>query len=288
MRIILSRKGFDSANGGCPSPIFRDGSMLALPIPDEHAPVRYRDLAWRGRNVGEVVERRTGGRIPGRHFAHLDPDLRREALPRPDGWRPAFGQRGQAQGHLRNQGVRAGDLFLFWGLFCLVGDDLRRIGADLHVLWGWLQVGAVAAVDRDVRGRLAGEWRWAAGHPHLAEALHPNPSNTLYVGADDLALPGQPVLRGRGTGVFERFDPALQLTAGGAPGASSWSVPGWLFPERRPPLTYHEDRARWGRVADRASLRVTSPGQEFVLDADAYPEAAKWVAGLVEGATGAP
>jgi hypothetical protein len=199
-----------------------------------------------------------------------------------------LGQRGQAQGHLRNQGVREGDLFLFWGLFCRVRDDLRRIGPDLHVLWGWLQVAAVASVDRDVRGRLHEEWRWAAGHPHLAKALQPNPSNTLYVGAEDLALPGRAGLRGRGAGVFETFDPALQLTAEGASGSSSWSVPAWLFPERRPPLTYHEDRTRWGRVGDRTSLRVTSPGQEFVLDADAYPEAAGWVAGLVEGATGAP
>ena len=31
MKIILSRKGFDSANGGGPSPIFPDGRLLSLP-----------------------------------------------------------------------------------------------------------------------------------------------------------------------------------------------------------------------------------------------------------------
>lgn len=33
MKIILSRKGFDSANGGIVSPIFEDGTMISFPIP---------------------------------------------------------------------------------------------------------------------------------------------------------------------------------------------------------------------------------------------------------------
>ena len=32
MKVILSRKGFDSANGGILSPIFEDGTMLSFPI----------------------------------------------------------------------------------------------------------------------------------------------------------------------------------------------------------------------------------------------------------------
>ena len=35
MRIILSRKGFDSSSGGVPSPIFPDGTTLSLFIPDK-------------------------------------------------------------------------------------------------------------------------------------------------------------------------------------------------------------------------------------------------------------
>lgn len=33
MKIILSRKGFDSENGGYPSPIMPDGRLISLPIP---------------------------------------------------------------------------------------------------------------------------------------------------------------------------------------------------------------------------------------------------------------
>lgn len=35
MKIILSRKGFDSANGGIVSPIFEDGTMISFPIPGD-------------------------------------------------------------------------------------------------------------------------------------------------------------------------------------------------------------------------------------------------------------
>ena len=35
MKVILSRKGFDSANGGILSPIFEDGTMLSFPIPSK-------------------------------------------------------------------------------------------------------------------------------------------------------------------------------------------------------------------------------------------------------------
>ena len=41
MKLILSRKGFDSANGGCPSPIL-DGRLCSLPIPDAGAPTQVR------------------------------------------------------------------------------------------------------------------------------------------------------------------------------------------------------------------------------------------------------
>lgn len=34
MKLILSRKGFDTHNGGGPSPILPDGRMLSLPIPE--------------------------------------------------------------------------------------------------------------------------------------------------------------------------------------------------------------------------------------------------------------
>ncbi|MBO4456467.1 MAG: hypothetical protein J5802_01965 [Butyrivibrio sp.] len=37
MKIILSRKGFDSTNGGCASPIMPDGTLLSMPIPSDES-----------------------------------------------------------------------------------------------------------------------------------------------------------------------------------------------------------------------------------------------------------
>ena len=44
MKIIFSRKGFDSVSGRVPSPILPDGRLLSLPIPDKGSSIRYDDL----------------------------------------------------------------------------------------------------------------------------------------------------------------------------------------------------------------------------------------------------
>jgi len=82
--------------------------------------------------------------------------------------------------------------------------------------------------------------------------------------------------------VFRRFDPALKLTATSAPLRTIWDLPAWFLPGERPSLTYHRDARRWGAVTgNRVTLRAASRGQEFVLDADAYPEAIPWAARLI-------
>ncbi len=117
MKLILSRKGFDSSAGGVPSPIFPDGRMVSLPIPDKKSVVTYGEIQYEGGSIGPLVEELTGGRILSKYRAHIDPDIARDSLPRQRGWRPIFGQTGQAQGHLRKSDVGVGDLFLFFGLF---------------------------------------------------------------------------------------------------------------------------------------------------------------------------
>ncbi|MFC1955807.1 hypothetical protein ACFLWZ_04680 [Chloroflexota bacterium] len=49
MKVILSRKGFDSSYGGYPSPILPDGRLISLPIPSPHSyedSFHYSDLRW--------------------------------------------------------------------------------------------------------------------------------------------------------------------------------------------------------------------------------------------------
>jgi hypothetical protein len=279
--LILSRKGFDSASGGCPSPIFPDGSLLSMPIPDRSSPVRYADLSRSGRNLGDLVERLPGCKQRPHYGAHLDPDLHPDWLPRAEGWHPSLGQRGIAQGHLTKQGVRPGDLFLFWGVFRRVDEALRWCGRPMHVLWGWLQVGDVAPVDRVVRADRDGAWCWAARHPHLA--FEPDPSNTLYVAGNHLEIPGLEGLNLPAAGAFDVFTEQRVLTAEDAARPSLWSLPAWFLPRGRPPLSYHLQPHRWQDHPSGLQLEVVARGQEFVLNAAHYPEAAGWAAEQIAG-----
>lgn len=45
MKIIMSRKGFDSGYGGVASPIFSDRSMVSLPIPARWSVKSYEDAS---------------------------------------------------------------------------------------------------------------------------------------------------------------------------------------------------------------------------------------------------
>ncbi len=77
MKIILSRKGFDSSNGGCPSPILPDGTLLSLPIPSKHDYIKYVDLHRSGKSFFEIIkEINPRTRIKEHWRCHLDPDIR--------------------------------------------------------------------------------------------------------------------------------------------------------------------------------------------------------------------
>jgi len=102
----------------------------------------------------------------------------------------------------------------------------------------------------------------------------------VYISADRLQFPGVEA-NAPGAGVFRHFDPALCLTAPGRT-RSYWRLPSWFQPKiDRSPLTYHADPRRWTPADDAVILRSAAQGQEFVLDADAYPEAVPWIADLI-------
>jgi len=281
VKLILSRKGFDSFNGGVPSPVFPDGRMLSLPIPDKASRVAYEDLCWPGQPaIGDIVEQLTGGRVSRHDGAHIDPDIFTGSLPRDEGWRPIFGQSNAAQAHLKNkkQNVGPGDIFLFFGLFRKVEtkDSVLRFASSppqQHVIFGWLQVDRVVQVD-SCRESMP----WAHYHPHLHCDY---PHNTLYIASEKLTLPGYGDMGRPGAGVFDRYSDTLRLTAPGE-ATSTWLLPAWFDPDgQKPPLTYHSATWRWGPITEKGVLlRSAHPGQEFVLDCDAYPEAHGWLAGL--------
>jgi Nucleotide modification associated domain 3 len=156
MRLIFSRKGFDSASGGCASPLV-DGCPIPLPIPTRQPTATT--FGSIGGNMADFANDLTSGRITKSTPCHLDPDLDAMELRRATHWRSALGQVGTAQGHLWKQSVQMGDLFLFWGFFRPAlrrENDLRWMfnGAREHRIFGWLQVGDILAVGADPRAAL--------------------------------------------------------------------------------------------------------------------------------------
>ncbi|NCB03524.1 MAG: hypothetical protein EOM67_15440 [Spirochaetia bacterium] len=55
MKVILSRKGFDSKYGGRPSPILPDGTLLSLPIPYSQGRA-YSELSYAGQTYEEIIK----------------------------------------------------------------------------------------------------------------------------------------------------------------------------------------------------------------------------------------
>lgn len=190
MKIIISRKGFDSAAGKVPSPII-GGRPVSMPIPaSKNSVTTYADIG-----LGEAVERITKGRITGSDLCHHDPMFVNGVC--------IFGQTGAAQSHLARNGVGPGDLFLFFGLFADAETKERH-----HRFFGYLkveacmEVGRLSEVDREELHRLK--------HPHV-----------MGTGcANDM------IYRGEGMAACQAH-PELRLTRSGGP-LSQWIVPEWL------------------------------------------------------------
>lgn len=284
MKLILSRKGFDSGSGGYPSPIFPDDSMVSLPIPFPRA-MHCMHHATSGNSYfarDDVLENLTRRSTINRHDkhspVHLDPYLKLYGTNKaPDGWRPAFGQDDRAQRHLSNEGVSVDDLFLFFGWFRRVWNpdgiwDYVPDSPHLHVIFGWLQVQQV--LNLDVTPKPASP-PWLADHPHVLHAVNMKSNNTVYIAKKRLVVEGKDF--GAGGGTFDSFSLGRQLTGQGADqGRSLWHLPLWFHPDAdttKPTLSHHRPdhrkaRDRWSIGKQHAELRSVARGQEFVIELD--------------------
>ena len=272
MKIIISRKGLDSSNGGA-SPIFcdDDGRMVSVPIPADNSCIKYSDIHWQSEvgdnNLGNVVKQLSDCSIKSIYksvksdgLTHLDPDLRCDALKnRAINWRPLFGQADAAQAHLHNQGVGRGDLFLFFGRFSPIEGSKERYKwkeESKHVIWGWLQIDEVLTIGNEVSADIKSKYPWAMCHPHFS---HPQrgEKNTVYIAREKLSLNGDTDLPG--AGVFTHFSEDLQLTDPEQKRRSVWKLPKWFYPDNgKKPLTYHDNMDRWEKKNGCAQLQSVS------------------------------
>ncbi len=242
-----------------PSPILPDGTLLSIPIPSDNA-MKYCDLSHNGLCYSELLSQLNDG------FnytnCHLDPDLRKNRAVGED-WVPSFGQSGAALTHLNNNGIKEGDLFLFYGWFretersangklCFVKN-----APDLHVIYGFLQIGQVLDSWEKIKTVY-----WS---PHAEAGRQNDRLNAVFVAAkrlDGTDLPGGGTLR---------FADSLVLTAEGEP-RSHWHLPS-CFNNKK--ITYHSERNY-----KNGYFQSAARGQEFIIDADG--EITKWVYDIIK------
>jgi hypothetical protein len=237
VRIIFSRKGFDTGSGGKPSPII-DGRPISLPIPaTRNSRTTYGDLG-----LGHIVHQVTKGKLGPGSLCHADPWFAEGQC--------AFGQSSAAQGHLNNNGVGPGDVFLFFGLYA--DEHTREVH---HRVFGYLKVENVFFPGSQPDRRNAPDF--APDHPHFLGEHDRN--NTVYVG------PGQ---------TCTVATDALRLTQPDGP-LGRWAIPEWIA---RHGLTYHDKEWRW---PEPGTLLSVARGQEFICDVGDDPEAAAWLTQII-------
>ena len=257
MKIILSRKGFDSQYGGYHSPILSDGRLISLPIPsddfDQYSNLKFTDeLSYYDLMRQLKPKLKIDGKWQEVKFdthCHRDPDIYKRITKRRRGWRGCFGQRDQAHSHLVNKEVGVGDLFLFFGWFKLTTVIKGRLSFENasegnHVIFGYLQIGQIFNANTPNLPD------WLEDHPHISTGAKENDS--VYVAAKRLSWNN----RLSGSGTF-RFHNSLILTKNGQP-KSRWDLP--LF-FRQANISYHT-QSSW----KAEYFQSTARGQEFVIE----------------------
>lgn len=251
MKIIFSRKGFDSSYGGGASPIMPNGDLVSIPIPcnDKENGIPYSSLRYGNQTYLELMEI-LGMKVPYSNKCHFDPDLIHGACEREKGWYGVFGQHQGALTHLENQGVSKGDTFLFYGSFRRTHFSENLIferDYERHIIFGYLRVGEILACLNDYSEGPYLE------HPHIKNSKLYGKLNTLYVATGSESF-----------GTFKYGD-QLVLTRNGFP-KSIWELPDCFNP-RKTTISYH-NQSRFQLVNGNVTLSTVGQGQDFVVDAN--------------------
>lgn len=275
MRVILSRKGFDSGYGGYPSPILPNGEMLSIPIPIIEKDIPYNQIKveenitysnlMEGLYGDSIKVERKGKFNLADLSCHLDPDIRMKSYKRHKEWTGLFGQAGPSQSHLVNQGVTIGDIFLYFGWYrdtIQSENSLKFVKGNngYQALYGYLQVGEIHKINAMTPPE------WMKYHPHIKRGIHARDNDVIYVAAKKLSLNNQL----SGYGVF-KYSPDLKLTKDGL-SRSRWSLPDFM---KKVKISYHSDKS-WKEDYFQSAAK----GQEFVVQADKH--VINWTKELIE------
>lgn len=280
MKVIFSKKGFDSEYGKIASPLLEDGTFLSLPIPQKTDKLCYTDIHYNKKTYDEIIFELSKLGLSYR-FAHLDPDLRYESKKRileENKWCGLFGQSGPAQGILRNCNIGKGDIFLFYGWFKEAESKngmyhYKEKSQDFNAIWGYLEIDEIIdtkekydkykSINPDV-----------IDHPH-ARYFEENiaiKKNCIYTGAKELFFNKK--LSGFGCIQNKTGKTSPKLTEAGKT-KSNWMLPNDIFGDIKFD-SHNKSFDNNGRVSWKTF------GQEFVIDCKKHPKVENWVKNLIE------
>jgi hypothetical protein len=280
MKVILSRKGFDSQYGKIDSPILPDGTLLSLPIPQNNDSIRFDELYYKDKSYFNIIkELKHNWKYPDNQAAHLDPDIRKEAYnKRSKDWKPIFGQSAAAQGHLKKQGVGIGDIFLFFGSFGETQYNNQKLEykksveypKGRHVIFGYLQIGEIHELNTDADYNALPDF--TQYHSHANKHFIENDgkarsNNCIYIASEKLSFNND--LAGGGT---FNYNEKRVLTKKGR-NKSMWELKDFF---KNLNISYHKKESFINDYFQSAAK-----GQEFVIQED--PNLSKWVKKIIEG-----
>ena len=259
--LVISRKGFDATSGGCASPIFENGDIFSIPIPQKkQSPSRYRDLRFNHLSGKEILDLIGAKSIADKDFCHNDPLLSEK--------KGIFGQAGGAQGELDNFYIEKGDLFLFFGWF----KKYHRRGPDLHHLFGYLQVEKIIKGNKEILNFLSKE---GLSHPHGTKDIAQYKNNTIYIASKNLTFSDR-VRDLKRHGRFKKTAKELILTEKGKT-RSKWRFPQEYFSDTK---NLFRNRLKW-KDEKNCLVDCIGIGQEFILNANDNPSVVAWASHLI-------
>ena len=260
MKVIFSRKGFDSSYGGSPSIILPDGkTMISFPIPvhgleegDSPEAIFYEAEKKTLKDYLDELKIQSDSKY------HVDPEIQNLSVKKGDRFfKRRYGTLGQcssAAGHLFNNGIKPGDiseknpaLFLFFGLFSKtkINDEGSLIldGKPFHSFFGYL----IATEALDVSDKIPEDLK---DHPHYRNRNHKE-----YIKGNKNVI-----YKGDSFGVFQYSD-QLRLTVENSDNVTNWAIPDFIKE-----MTYNNKRIKNGkRENDKIIFKSASRGQEFVV-----------------------
>ncbi len=263
-KIILSKKGFDTKNGGFPSPVFPDGTMFSIPIPSRLNEETYSNLNFKYRcsAIGEILNdltnksiiinsrRKNADYTEAKFRCHYDPQVINDYF--------TLGQTGSALGHLNNNKVDKGDIFVFYGLFRKVEFNNNRWqynGNPFHCIFAYMKVEDVIKVNNKKFN--IKKYPFLENHPHLQpDFLDKFPHSKIYIG---------------NTFKYFKFDKKRILTdMDNYNGVSYWKLPvNFDFTEH---ITFIQKM----EVKDNSCyIHHKGYGQEFVISTEKLPSSQK-------------